>query len=106
MAALGIGLVAFIVLGVVGVLDSTAGRVLLVLVQYIDLFAAGFLAARFSGTNEALNGGVAGLSVFSLAALISMIGGADLGVVLIAFLAVVAVIIGTAGGVLAAAWRR
>ena len=77
--------------------------VLLVLLSFVIEFGAGFVAGRLSPGAEALNGSQAALVLHALASIIALTGGANLIVLIVG--AALALIIGTMGGILAAAAR-
>jgi len=106
MAGLGLALVGFIVLAVLGLVGDADGEVTLVFVQFLSQFAAGYVAGRLTGATPALDGGLAGLVVFFIAGTVSVAGGASLGIVVSVLLGAVAAVLGSAGGVLAEHLRR
>ncbi len=106
MAGLGLGLVAFIILGIAGMVDADGSNVVLVFVQFLSLFVAGYVAGRMSASAPALDGGFAGLLVFFVSVGVSVAGGATLGIGPALFLGVVAAVLGSAGAVLAEHRRR
>lgn len=97
----------FVIGSVVGVLlvgllpESAALDAVLVLLSFIIEFGAGFVAGRLSPGAEALNGSQASLLLYALASVIALTTGANLAVLIVG--AVLALIIGTLGGLLAAA---
>jgi len=103
MAGLVVALLAFIVLGVAGLIGEGRADVLLLFIQFLSLVIAGYVGGRLSGVPE-LHGGLAALLCALISGMIS-ISSSDVGLVGIATLAVVAVVLGTAGGVLAR-WHK
>ena len=101
------GAVASVPLVVLGVADtdSAGGQAVLILVGLAAQLLAGFVAGRLAGRAEPINGGMAALSLFLVVALISLAAGADPPLATLAFSGAVALVLGSAGGVLAAARR-
>ncbi len=77
----------------------------LFVVVYLSQLLAGFIAGRLSRTAGALNGGLAGLGLFFLTALLAVAAGTEPTPATVVFSLVVAAIIGSAGGVLGE-WTR
>ena len=67
-------------------------------------FGAGFLAGRLSPGAEALNGSQAALLLYALGSIIALTSGANVAVLVVG--AALALVIGTTGGILAAALAR
>lgn len=105
MAGLGSSLAIFLLLVALGV-EGNARDALLIFVQFLALFIAGFVAGRFGERQPSLDGGFAGLLTFFVAVALSVAGGSSLGVVPMVLLGVVAAVLGSAGGVLAESMRR
>lgn len=101
MSGLGLALAVFLILAATGVVDENGGQAILVFVQFLALFVAGFVAARLGSGTPALDGGMAGLLVFFITVAISVAGGSSLGVGALLFLGATAAVLGSAGGVLA-----
>lgn len=105
-AAAGLGIAAAIAIALftLGIRpgDSTAEDAVFILVQFFGQLAAGFVGGRFGGTAEAYHGALAALAMFGVIALISSAGGSSLGPVLLLTSGVVALVLGSAGGVLGA----
>ena len=97
---------------VVGLLATLAGMALgggtfaLVIAQFLAFFVAGWVAGRFSLVGEILAGGFAGLLLYFGLAVVSVVGGNDVTPVAILFFGITALVLGTAGAVLAQARRR
>jgi hypothetical protein len=81
--------------------EGTALDVLLVLLSFVIEFGAGFLAGRLSPGAEALNGSQAALLLYALGSIIALTTGASLAVLIVG--AALALVVGTTGGILAAA---
>lgn len=105
MAGLGGGLIVFLVLRVVGVIGSDGNPIVLIFLQFLSLVIAGYVAGRFTSPNPLLNGGMAGLVLFLIVAAISIAASARLNPFELAFLGLVAAVLGSTGGALAE-WRR
>jgi hypothetical protein len=101
MAGLGGGMSAFLVLGIIGFVDSPSDSVALLFLQFLALVGSGYVAGRFAGREPVRHGGYAGLLVFMVSSGITLAadpGSGDL--LVIAFTGLVAVALGSAGGVL------
>jgi hypothetical protein len=103
MAGLVVALLAFILLGVAGLVAPGRGEVLLLFNQFFSLVVAGYVGGRLSDAPE-LNGGLAALLSALISGLIS-ISNSDIGPIGLVTLTVVAVVLGSAGGVLAR-WHK
>ena len=102
MGGLGLALVAFVMIGVTGLAGVQTGAAALVFLQYTAQLAAGYGAGRLAGRARVVHGGMAGLLLAFVGALIGLgFSGAesDLGLVIVAL--VIAAITGSAGGALA-----
>ena len=93
-------LLVFIVLGIAGLQNDLRGQSVLIFLLYAAFLLAGFIAGRSATTAHILHGGLAAMALFALQAVIS---GAD--PLAIVFGALVATIIGSAGGALGQ-WSR
>ena len=93
---------------ITGVADTETfgGQAVLVLIGFASQVAAGAVAGRIAGRHGAVHGGLAGLALFAIISVISIASGGDPAVSTLAFGALVAAILGTAGGVLMEAYRR
>lgn len=103
MAGLVVALLAFILLGISGIVAPGRGEILLLFVQFLALVVAGYVAGRLSVTPE-VHGGLAGLLSALVSGLIS-ITSTQVPLAGIITLTVVAAVLGSAGGVLAR-WQR
>ena len=107
VAGLATGAILAIPLLAVGIAGTGTfgGQAALLLIGFIAQVVAGFVAGRFAGFDHGpgTHGGVAAIALYAVIASISIAGGGDPGVGTLTFGAVVALILGTAGGVLAAA---
>ena len=102
MAGFGMGLVAYLALGVTGLTDFRTGAAVLVFLQYTSQLVAGYLAGRLAMHSRVLHGGLAGMVVAAIGAAIGLsASGADSSLALVVLALVIAAITGTAGGVLA-----
>lgn len=84
---------------------ETGAGIAFILLQFSGQLIAGFLAGRVAGAPEILHGSLAALLAFTVAAAVALAGGSDLGLFSTLFGAIVSMVIGAAGGVLAAATR-
>lgn len=103
MAGLTLALIAFIILGVSGVVAPNRGEILLLFLEFLALVVAGYVAGRLSDT-PSLHGGLAGLLTALITGIVSLTSNRNplAGVIT---LTLVAVVLGTAGGILAR-WQR
>jgi len=85
--------------------DAVAGQALLILAGFAGQFLAGYLAGAMAGADRAVNGGLAALGAYAATSGIAIAAGADPGFWVLAASAVVALVLGTAGGVLSTARR-
>lgn len=88
-------LLVFVVLGIAGLGNDLRGQSILIFLTYAAFMVAGLVAGRFSHRGHVLNGGLAALLLFALQVVVS---GADTVTILLG--AVVAIVIGSAGGAL------
>ena len=105
MAGLGGGLIVFLLLAVVGLAGPDGNAIVLIFLQFLSLDVAGYVAGRFTSPNPVLNGGMAGLLLFLVIAVISLAAAARLSPFELGFLGIVAAVLGSTGGALAE-WRR
>ncbi len=101
LTGLAASLAVFVVLGVVGVIDTARDSIPLILLIYGGQFLAGYIGGRYAATNAALHGGLAALGLFFLTSAFSVAAGNDPALATIVVSLVVAAVIGTAGGALA-----
>ncbi|MEX1207347.1 MAG: hypothetical protein WEE36_01890 [Acidimicrobiia bacterium] len=86
--------------------DTVGGQTTLILVAFGAQFFAGHVAARVATRARPLNGGLAGLTLYLVIGFTSIATGEEPGVAALAFGAMVALVMGTAAGVLAESARR
>jgi hypothetical protein len=103
MAGLVFALLAFIVLGITGIVAPDRGEIFLLFLQFLALVVAGYVAGRLSDAAE-VHGGLAGLLAALVSGLISL-SSSRVAIVAIITLTVVAAFLGSAGGVLAR-WHK
>lgn len=100
MVGLGGMLVVFALAGALG--DFGSGVLLPFLLQYAAQLGAGYVAGRLGREEPVLNGGAAGLLLFAVGSTISLaVAAARPSLAAVAFGAVVAAVLGSAGGALA-----
>ena len=103
LAGLGITAVAALGLFLIGARpEISEGGAAFVFVQFLGQVAAGYVAGRFASPAEAFHGSQAGLFLYAVTAALTLATGGDPGVATILFSAIVAMVLGSAGGVLAA----
>ena len=103
MAGLVVALLAFILLGISGAVAPGRGEILLLFVQFLSLVVAGYVAGRLSDATE-IHGGLAGLLSAFVSGLISVTS-SSVSFTGLLTLTIIAVVLGSAGGVLAR-WQR
>lgn len=81
--------------------DEFSGQAVLILLGFVGQLLAGFVAGRFAGYGEARHGGLAALGLYAVTAGLSIAAGQDPAIATLVFSAVVALVLGTAGGALA-----
>lgn len=79
---------------------------ILVILEFAALVVAGYIAGRFAPSGAAAHGGLAGLAVFFVAAAISVASSPGTNVLELLVLALVAAVLGSAGGAIAERRRR
>lgn len=106
MTGLGGALAVFLVLAVTGIVGSDRNPVILILLEFLALVGAGYVAGRFAPSNAAAHGGIAGLTLFFVAAAISIaLSPNSTGLELLVF-GLVAAVLGSAGGAIAERGRH
>lgn len=103
MAGLVVALLAFIFLGISGLVAPGRGEIFLLFIQFLSLVVAGYVAGRLSD-EPAIHGGIAALLSAFVSGLVSVTS-TEVPLVGIITLTLVAVVLGSAGGVLAR-WHR
>jgi putative membrane protein (TIGR04086 family) len=103
MAGVVFALLAFILLGISGIVTRTRGEIFLLFLQFLSLVVAGYVAGRLSESAE-VHGGLAGLLAALVIGIISLTS-TDASLTGIVALTVVAAVLGSAGGVLAR-WQK
>ena len=102
LAGLGVTAVVAVVMFAFGVRpDAHSGGIAFIFIQFVGLFVAGIVAGRFSHPTEFQAGSLAALGLFLVTSVLTMVTGGEPAVATIVFGAVVAFILGAAGGVLA-----
>ncbi|MDX1691153.1 MAG: hypothetical protein R3290_09050 [Acidimicrobiia bacterium] len=91
--------IPLLALGVAGT-DDFGGQAALILLGFVAQFLAGYVAARIAGFADAQHGSLSALGLFAVVAGISIAAGQDPSIGTLAFSGVVALVLGTAGGVL------
>ena len=81
--------------------ETPAGQIVLVALGFAGQFLAGYVAARVAGAGRLLSGGLSALVLYAVVGTISIADGDDPGPATLAFGAAVALLLGTAAGVLA-----
>jgi hypothetical protein len=105
MTGLGSARIVFFVLWGTGIVGSGRNLIILVVLEFAALVLAGYIAGRFAPAGGAAHGGVAGLALFLVAGVISIAASPNSNVLELLVLALVAAVLGSAGGAYAD-WRR
>ena len=103
MAGTVFALLAFIFLGIAGLVSPDRGEIFLLFLEFLALVVAGYVAGRLSDSAE-IHGGLAGLLTALITGLISL-SSSEVPILGLVTLAIVATVLGSAGGVLAR-WHR
>lgn len=107
MAGLGLALAVFLVLGMSGVIDADTSAVPLAFLQFTAQFTAGYLAGRLAGRDGVLHGSLAAITVYLVGSTLALAAApGSVGSVSVILFAVVAAILGSAGGLLSDVGRR
>ncbi|MDH3425256.1 MAG: hypothetical protein OEM22_01165 [Acidimicrobiia bacterium] len=103
VAGLGITAALAIVLFAAGIRpdDSTPAQMGFILVLFAGETIAGFVGGRFGRPTEPLHGSLSALALFAVSAATSLATGSDVSPAVIGMSALVAMVLGTAGGALA-----
>jgi len=101
MTGLGAALMAFLILGITGMLDSSNAAIPAAFLQFLAQLLAGYVAARFAGRDTIIHGSFAALLLYLVGSMITLAAAPDnVGLVTLALFAVVAAVVGAAGGLL------
>jgi putative membrane protein (TIGR04086 family) len=103
MAGVVFALLAFIFLGISGIVTRNRGEIVLLFLQFLSLVVAGYVAGRLAESAE-IHGGLAGLLGALVIGIISLTS-TQVSLTGIITLSVVAAVLGSAGGVLAR-WQK
>lgn len=104
MTGLAGAMLLFLVMGISGVIDSPSDAIPLLFLEFLGLVGAGFVAGRLADRDRVRHGGYAGTLLFAVATVITLAADPDsASLLVIAFTAFVAMVLGSAGGALAQA---
>ncbi len=98
MTGLFVGIVAFVVLGVVGVTGPASNPIPLILVQFGALVVGGLVAGRFGHGAPMIHGGLAGIAMFLVIGIVSIAATTGPSTADLVILGVIAAILGSVGG--------
>ena len=102
MTGLAGALLAFLMLGIIGFVDSPADLVPLLFLQFLALVVAGYVTGSLANEEPVRNGGYAGVLLFAVSSAITLAADPDSGnLLVIAFTGLVAAVLGSAGGAIA-----
>jgi hypothetical protein len=106
MTGLGLALAVFLALGIIGVINADNADVPVAFLQFLAQFGAGYLAGRFAGREGTLHGSLASILLYLIGSTLTLAAAPDqVGLGTLILFAVVAAILGSAGGLLADATR-
>ena len=101
MSGLGAALALFLVLGITGLLNAESGAVDVAFLQFLAQVLAGYVAARLAGRDAVIHGSFAALLLYLIGSTITLAADPDaVSMVTLALFAIVAAILGSAGGLL------
>lgn len=102
LAGLAAGVVGAVPLLAFGIADTDTfgGQAVLILIGFTAQFIAGYTAARIAGYQHPLHGSLGSLTLFALVSGFSIVTGNEPPIATLIFGAVVAMVLGTAAGVL------
>lgn len=104
MAGLGAVLIVFLALGFTGVIDRDTAAVPAAFLQFFGQFGAGSIAGRIARRDHVVHGSYAALLFYFVATAITLAAAPDtVGPITLIVFALIAAILGSAGGLLAAA---
>ena len=107
LAGLGITAAAALALFLAGARPrADAGGIAFIFAQFFGQVAAGYVTGRFASPLEAFNGAQAGLLLYAVTAVLTLSAGGSPGPGVLLFSAAIAMVLGAAGGVLAADRRE
>ena len=107
MTGLGVALMAFLILGVTGIVDSANAAVPVAFLQFVAQLIAGYVAARFAGHDAIIHGSFAALLLYLVGSTITLAAAPDaVGLIPLALFALVSAVVGAAGGLLGDRRRR
>ena len=107
MAGLGIALAVFFVLGITGLINEANAAVPLAFLQFLAQFGAGYLAGRFAGRDATTHGSLAAIAIYLIGSTLTLAAAPDtVGTLTLLLFAIIAAVLGTAGGLLAQAAQR
>ncbi len=106
-AGLGLAAIVAFALFIAGLRpDADAEGVVFIFTQFVGQLTAGFVAGRLAPPHEAHHGSQAALSLFAVTTALTLATGGSPSIAAIFFGAVVALVIGASGGVLAVMTRQ
>lgn len=100
-ALLGLGVALVISLGGLGLPEPGPRLFVLVAAQFTGQLAAGYMGGRFAHRGRILHGSYAALGLYLVTTSVSLAAGASPGTLTLGLFALVAAVLGAAGGVLA-----
>jgi putative membrane protein (TIGR04086 family) len=107
MTGLGVALAVFLFLGITGIVNDDNAAIPLAFLQFLAQFGAGFVAGRLAGRDGAVHGSFAAMAMYLVGSTLTLAAAPDtVSTGALILFAVVAAVLGSAGGLLADASRR
>jgi len=107
MTGLGVALAVFLFLGITGIVNDDNAAIPLAFLQFLAQFGAGFVAGRLAGRDGVVHGSFAAMAMYLVGSTLTLAAAPDtVSTGALVLFAVVAAVLGSAGGLLADAGRR
>ncbi|MDJ0961261.1 MAG: TIGR04086 family membrane protein [Acidimicrobiia bacterium] len=107
MTGLGVALAVFLFLGVTGILTEDNAAIPVAFLQFLAQFGAGYVSGRLAGRDGVIHGSFAAIAMYLLGSTLTLAAAPDtVGTGALILFAVVAAVLGSAGGLLADSARR
>lgn len=101
MTGLGGALAVFVVLFATGIVASGRNPAILIVLEFLALMGAGYVAGRFAPSSPVAHGGLAGIALFLVAGAVSIALSPTTAAPELLVLGVIAAVLGSAGGAIA-----
>lgn len=107
MTGLGVALAVFLLLGMTGIVTEDNAAIPVAFLQFLAQFGAGYVAGRLAGRDGVLHGSFSAMAMYLVGSTLTLAAAPDtVGTGALILFAVVAAVLGSAGGLLADASRR